>query len=308
MAKRKKDEIDVYVEKVSAKEIEGEYDTRDLCAQFSQKELMKKCQAARKFEIYQLRFNGKNTGYGRCSDQRCRDSLWLKGKSAIFMTNPLKTAGARWQEIERHLKKHLKLDGLDTTTQSAKKSTGPTQTTLHGFGRTKKLPNSVIEEMHTHNINVVAQQHTSLNFFSKDEVRDRDRTLLKAGGFDPEEVLKFDRTGPTVKKDLERKSHADKLLIAQIAPKLAEEGLIALAFDHMEIRNMKNQKVVGINLQDGSTADAVRPKNALGIQLIVKCADGKRRAYILKYCAVINKTNQTTLRWAREILQESAKL
>ena len=44
MAKRKKEEIEVYVEKVSAKEIEGEYDTRDLCAQFSDKELMKKCQ------------------------------------------------------------------------------------------------------------------------------------------------------------------------------------------------------------------------------------------------------------------------
>ena len=45
MAKRKKDEIDVYVEKVSTKEIEGEHDTRDLCAQFSEKELRKKCQA-----------------------------------------------------------------------------------------------------------------------------------------------------------------------------------------------------------------------------------------------------------------------
>ena len=78
MSKRKKEEIDVYVEKVSAKETEGEYDTRDLCAQFSDKELMKKCQAARKFEIHQLRFNGKNTGYGRCTDQRCRDSMWLK--------------------------------------------------------------------------------------------------------------------------------------------------------------------------------------------------------------------------------------
>ena len=71
MAKRKKEEIDVYVEKVSAKEIEGEYDTRDLCAQHSDKELMKKCQAARKFEIHRLLFNGKNTGYGRCSDRRC---------------------------------------------------------------------------------------------------------------------------------------------------------------------------------------------------------------------------------------------
>ena len=69
MSKRKKQEIDVYIEKVNAKEIEGEYDTRDLCAKHFERELMKKCQAARKFEIHQLLFNGKPTGYGRCSDQ-----------------------------------------------------------------------------------------------------------------------------------------------------------------------------------------------------------------------------------------------
>ena len=307
MSKRKKEEIDVYVEKVSAKETEGEYDTRDLCAQFSDKELMKKCQAARKFEIHQLRFNGKNTGYGRCTDQRCRDSMWLKDKSAVFMTNPFKTAGARWQQIERHLKKHLKMDGTNNAGPSAKKSGGPTQSTLDAFTKAKKLPKSVIQEMQAHNINVVAQRHTSLNFFSKDEVRDRDRTLLKAGGFDPDEVLKFDRTGPTVKKDLERKTKSNNALIAQIAPKLAEEGLIALAFDHMDIQNMKNQKLIGTNLQDGSTADAVRPKHALGILLILTAEDKTRTAYLLKYCAVAEKTNQATLRWARDTLQESAK-
>ena len=180
MAKRKKDEIEVYVERVSAKEKEGEYGTRDLCAQHSDKELMKKCQAARKFQIHPLMFNGKNTGYGRCSDRTCQDAMWLKEKSAIFMTNPLKTAGARWQQIERHLKKHSKLDALNDADQSAK-SSGSTQTRLNIFTKAKKLPKSVIDEMRIHNINVVSQRHTSLNFFSKDEIRDRDRTLLKAG-------------------------------------------------------------------------------------------------------------------------------
>ena len=31
--KRKKEEIDVYIEQVAAKEKEGEYDTRDMCGQ-----------------------------------------------------------------------------------------------------------------------------------------------------------------------------------------------------------------------------------------------------------------------------------
>ena len=64
-----------------------------------------------------------------------------------------------------------------------------------------------------------------------------------------EEVLKYDRTRPTIKKDLERKTYKNPELISQIAPKLAEEGLI-VAFDHMEIKNMK--KLVEITLQDGS--------------------------------------------------------
>lgn len=306
MAKRKKEEIQVYVDQVDAREIEGTYDTRDLCAPFSEKELMKTCQAVRKFEIHQLLFNGRYTGFGRCTDPQCRNGVWLNDKSAVFMTNPLKTKGARWQQIERHLKQHSKY-ASNSLGQSAKKSTEPTQTTLHAFTKAKKLPKSVVEEMRTQNINVVAQRHVGLNFFSKEEVRDRDRTLLKAGGFDPDEVFKFDRTGPTVKKDLERKTHSNKVLIAQIAPKLAEEGLIALALDHMEIKNMKNQKLVGVNLQDGSTAEAVRPKHALGIQLILTAADGTRNAYLLNYCAVAEKTNQTTLRWARETLQESAE-
>ena len=312
MTKRKKEEIDVYIERVNAKEIEGEYDTRDLCAKHSERELMKKCQAARKFEIHQLLFNGQPTGFGRCSDQSCRDSLWVKEKNAVFQTNPYKTAGAKWQQMERHLKKHLKLETADDATKktpgpSAKKTPGPKQTTLNVYSKARKLPQSVVEEMRTHNMNVVAQRHTSLNFFSKEEVRDRDRTLLKAGGFDPDEVLKFDRTGPTVSKDLERNTKLNTDLISKIAPKLAEEGLVALAFDHHEIKNLKNQKLVGINLQDGSTAEAVRPNQALGILLIIKAADGQRYCYLLKYCAVAEKNNQTTLRWARETLKESAK-
>ena len=59
------------------------------------------------------------------------------------------------------------MDGANNAGSSAKKSGGPTQSTLHAFTKAKKLPKSVIEEMRAHNINVVAQRHTSLNFFFK---------------------------------------------------------------------------------------------------------------------------------------------
>ena len=312
--KRKKEEINVYVEKVSAKEIDGLYDTVDLCAQKYKDtkvqrradELMREAQAAEKFEIHQLLFNGQPTGVARCTSQRCRGEMWSKKKKSVFQVNPYKTKDAKWQSMERHLiGYHSAAAKSDEAGTSAKKHSGPQQTKLNVITK-KKIPQSLVEEMRSHNITVVSQRHTSLNFFSKEEVRARDQALLKAGGFDPDEVYKFDRTGPTVKKDLERNSEKHLALIAEIAPKLAEEGVFALALDHMEIKNMKNQKLVGINLQDGSSADAVRPKHALGIQLII-CAKGKRHGYPLAYRAVAEKSNQATLRWARETLKESAK-
>ena len=305
--KRKREEIEVYIEKVSTKEIEGEYEALDICAQkHSEKELMRKTQAAGKFEINQLMFNGKPTGYARCSSRQCRDSLWIKKKSAVFQINPYKTSGAKWQLLERHLKNyHFTADEIESAASSAKQSSGPQQTKLNLTTKNKKLPKSLVDEMRAHNIAVVAQRHTSLNFFSKEEVRERDRALLKAGGFDPDEVLKFDRTGPTVKKDLERNTETNLVLISKIAPKLAEEGLIALSFDHQELKKMNNQKLVGVNLPDESTAEAVRPKHALGTQLIL--AGAKRSSYLIGFRAVAQKDNQTTLRWARETLQESAK-
>ena len=308
--KRKKEEIDVYIEQVAAKEKEGEYDTRDMCCQkFKQEDQNKRMQTAQeagKFEIHQLLFKGKPTGYARCSSQNCRNSMWMKYKIAVFQINPYKTQGAKWQLMKRHLDTYHSSTGkADEAASSSKTKSGPQQTKLNITSKAKKIPQSLAEEMRKHNINVVARRHTSLNFFAKEEVRERDRALLRAGGFDPDEVLKFDRTGPTVKKDLERNTQSNKALIAEIAPKLAEEGVLALALDHMEIKNMKNQKLIGVNLQDGSTAEAVRPKHALGIQLIIS-GEGGREGYMLGYCAVPEKTNETTLRWAREILQESA--
>jgi len=82
--KRKKEEIDVYIEQVAAKEKDGEYDTRDICGQKFKQEFQNKrmqtAQEAGKFEIHQLLFKGQPTGYARCSSQKCRDAMWMKKK------------------------------------------------------------------------------------------------------------------------------------------------------------------------------------------------------------------------------------
>ena len=309
--KRKKEEIDVYIEQVAAKEKDGEYDTRDICGQKFKQEFQNKrmqtAQEAGKFEIHQLLFKGQPTGYARCSSQKCRDAMWMKKKIAVFQINPYKTQGAKWQLLERHLKTyHSSAGEADEAASSSKTKSGPQQSKLNVTTKGKKLPLLAVQRLRKHNINIAAKRRTSLNFFAKDEVREKDQELLELGGYDPNEVYRFDRTGPTVKKDLERNSRSNKELIADIAPKLAEEGVFALAMDHMEIKNMKNQKLIGVNLHDENTAEAVRPTHALGMQLIIS-VEGGRKGYMLGYSAVPEKTNETTLKWAREILQESAK-
>ena len=307
--KRKKDEITDYIDKVDAKEIEGEYDSVDLAAKnHKDRDRLLKSLEKEKFEIRALLYKGKPTGYGSCSSQRCKNAMWSKSNKCTFQIHDDRKAGSKWQLIWRHLRQYHPLpEDISGTSEnrSAGKPEKARQTKIDSFSTSKKLPQSVIDEMRQHNINVVAQRHTSLNFFSKEEVRDRDRTLLKAGGFNPDDVLKFDRTGPTVKKDLERKSVANQQFIAKVAGKLAENRVLALAMDHHDIKNLGNQELVGVNPQDGTTAEAVRPKSAFGLQLIL-CADGERHSYLLKYIAVTNKSNSTTLRWAREVLQVSA--
>ena len=235
--------------------------------------------------------------------------MWSKDNKCTFQIQNDRKAGSKWQLIERHLLQFHQLpEDLSGTSKnrSADKADKARQTKIDSFRASKKLPQSVIDELRQHNINVVAQRHTSLNFFSKEEVRNRDRALLKAGGFNPDDVLKFDLTGPTIKKDLERNSAANQTFIAKVGGKLAECRLLALAIDHHDIKNLGNQELVGVNPHDGTTADAVRPKSALGLQLILCALDGTRHAYLLAYIAVTEKTNATTLRWAREVLQESA--
>ena len=312
MVKRKKsakDEIDQYIDKVDLKEIDGEHDfSVDLLSEnHSGRDRTKKTLEIEKFEINALLYNGKPTGFATCSSERCKRQMWRKEQEQTFQVQPQRIPGSKWQLIERHLVKYHQLPE-DIAGPLRNTSTRETsrQTKIDSFTPNKKLPQSLVDEMRQHNINVVAQRHTSLNFFSKEEVRQRDRTLLKAGGFNPDDVLKFDRTGPTLKKDLERNSVANQQLIAKVAEKLADHRILAIAIDHHEIKNLGNQKIIGINAEDGSSGDAKRATSALGLQLILCATDGSRLAYMLNYIAVTEKTNAATLRSAREVLQESA--
>ena len=306
--KREKDDIDLYIDRVDAKEIDGEYDSVDLLSKnHSDRDRMKKCMEKEKFEIHALLYNGKPTGYGSCTSPRCRKAMWMKENERTFQVQLNRKNGSKWQLIERHLiQYHESPEEKAGPRQKPLLAEKARQTKIDSFTPSKKLPQSVIDEMRQQNINVVSRRHTSLNFFSKDDVRERDRTLLKAGGFNPDEVLKFDRTGPTVKKDLERNSAANKQLIAKVSEKLADHRLHALAIDFHDIKNLPNQKIVGVNPEDGSSGDATRSKSALGFQLILCAPDESRIPYLMGYIAVTDKTNSTTLRLAREVLQESA--
>ena len=296
MSKRKKTEIDSYTEKVDLREIDGDFEEKDQCAKYKEP-LMTTAQKKESFTIRALLYNGKPTGYGQCSSERCRKLQWTRKNKNIFKIQEGVRSGSKWQLIERHLTNyHVE----DAQTKMRKPQKGIQQTLLSNAR--KKLPDSVIAELRENNCNLVAQCHTPLNHFSKEAVRKRDQILLRAGNFDEAEVFKFDRTGPTTKRDLEKQSDAQFNFLKEVIPELAKQNLLALAVDHKSILNLKNQKL------DTSAPELGRPKDALGLQLVLCAHDGKRYSYLLEFCAVPEKTNEATINKLKSMLQESAHI
>ena len=144
------------------------------------------------------------------------------------------------------------------------------------------------------NAQIVASAHTSLGFFGKEELRNRDRILLIQGGFDPDEVFRFDKGDTTTKRDIIKISEAQLNLIRRCAPKLAEKNLLAVTVDHQAITPLVNHT----------------EKNALGIGLVlsadVGAQDGKaqRYSYLLQYEPCHNVGNEDTVKSVKKTLEE----
>ena len=308
MSKRPRIEITEYCSAVEKKEQDGIYDDADLCKKYFAEVWMKEAQERESFTINSLLFEGTATGYAKCSSDRCREHMWITKKKATFKIQKGVNGGSAPGLMERHIQNYH-------SEKTARRDIS-VQPSIRAFAaKTKKLSDSTVRELRAANCNIIAQTHTSLNHFSKEAVRNRDRILLRAGGFDPDEVKRFDVTGPTCKRDLEAQSERHFDFLTNVIPKLAEKNLIALAVDHKAILNLKNQKLIPRELSaksaednrphediieiqqsqnESANEDRVRPKDALGLQLILLASDGKRYSYLLEFQPVTEKTKDAT--------------
>ena len=299
MSKRPRTEIDDYCRAVEKKERDGVYADADLCGKYSFDGWMKEAQQKEKFTISELLFEGKPTGYAQCSSERCRKQMWAAKQKTIFKIQKGVKSGSAPGLMSRHIDNYHA-----EKTESAKRTKAQPSITTYA-AENKKLSESVVREIRAGNCNVIAETHVSLNHFSKKAVQERDAIMLRAGKYDPTEVKRFDVSGPTCKRDLEKQSQIHHDFLTRVIPELAAKGLIALAIDHKSVLNLKNQKLIADELAaDSDDEDKTRPKDALGLQLILTAPDGKRYVYLLEFKPVANKTNAATAKILKEMFKK----
>ena len=291
MSKRPRIEITEYCTAVEVKENDGIFNEADLCGKYESMQWMKDAQKKESFSIHELLFEGQPTGYAKCSSDSCRDLMWKSKQKAIFKIQKGTKGGSAPGLMERHIQNYH-------AEKSAKKEVRAQPSIKLFTAKTKKLSDSAIRELRTANCNIIAQTHTSLNHFSKQSVREKDAILLREGGFDPDEIKRFDVTGPTCKRDLEKQSEEHFDFLTKVNPQLAEKNLIGCAVDHKSILNLPNQKPIpsesAADSEQSANTEKIRPKDALGFQEILLASDGKRYSYLLEFMAVTDKTKEGT--------------
>lgn len=144
-----------------------------------------------------------------------------------------------------------------------------------------------MKEIRRLNASVIAQSGCGLNFFKKDAMQERDRALMRACGYDPDEVDRFDKSSTGVKNDLFKQELYARDLIRKAIPALVKCNRIAVQFDHQQITHLRSE---------------TGPK-AFGAGLILTGADKLRHIYLCGFVAVPDATDATTHQVLKSIAQ-----
>ena len=115
------------------------------------------------------------------------------------------------------------------------------KTLLSDFLAKRQLTPEMIAELRENNLQVLASTNVPLTYFSKEVVKNRDRLLLEIGGFNPEDVNKFDMSPETLKVDARKVSEDHQLIIRRTSRRIAEKGQLGAAIDHKAILNTDGQ-------------------------------------------------------------------
>ena len=118
-------------------------------------------------------------------------------------------------------------------------------------------------------------------------MQERDRALLRACGYDEDEVSKFNKSSTGIKNDLFKQELIARDLIRKAIPGLVKCNRIAVQFDHQQITHLRNES---------------GPK-AFGVGLILTGSDNLRYIYLCGFEAVPDGRDATTHQVLKSISQ-----
>ena len=320
-AKRKRKEISVetirdkkerkaYVTMVNKGRAQGNFETENLCPRncpLATDPDIKDFIEGNDFQIFALLDkNGAHTGYGRCTFTSCETKMLAVNKR-VFQIQDKAAPGTKKQLLLRHFRKYHSDNQTDYDSDAQIEDNSivsdSSQSSMVQFGRIerrritvqlRKLPDSVVTELRRKNCEIVATAHTPLGFFGKQVMRERDQILLRAAGYDPDEVFRFDKGETTMKRDLFAEGAARKAILRQCLPQLANLNLLSATMDHQTITALKGEvdsDALGIGIMLSTAPDAQNPK----------C---HRVPFLLKYEPVNSTANDLTSKLAIKVFQE----
>ena len=249
------------------------------------------------FVFNALLFEGMQTGYARCSIERCRERMKRDEGKVVFQCQEYNRNGLQRRFLERHLTVYHKTEQeLEAQKRKRRRPSAPhpSQERMTTFLQPKKkqISHANKEKLKTLNAAVIASNNLSLNFFVSEEMIERDRFLLEAAEIDPDQVYHFNRGETAVKEDLFKVGNANRQLIKSVAPQLAEKSRLSWIMDHQSILQLTNEP----------------SRHALGIGLLLAATDGKRYPFLLSYESVESVRIEETVRVGKNVAKERFKI
>ena len=288
--------FDAYLKRINSEEEIGTFeDGVDLIdLKHSNDPLTITYRAREGFVFNALLFNGEQTGYARCSLDRCRERMKREEHLQVFQCQEYNRTGLQRKFLRRHLEVYHKTDSeLEAQRRRSRRqiaSQDNSQSAMTDFVKPvkKKLSHGAKEKMKQLNAAVIAGNNLSMNFFVSDEMLERDRFLLESTQTDPDDVYQFNRSAICVKEDLFKIGSATRQLIKAVAPQLAEKSRLCWLMDHQSILQLNNET----------------NRSALGSALLLKATDKKRYQILMSFDSVDSTGTEPTVRLAKKTAKE----
>ena len=275
-------EIKKYAESINRGDEEGVFGENDL-TQNSKDEFILKKKREKPFQILPLLHNGNETGWGTCTT--CEHGTGRYNKKVFKVAD--KSTGCKVEHIRRHLRSwhSSEEERREEDLERAKDSRQPQ---ISSYLNQKRLNQAQIAEMRQANLEVMTTTNVPLGFFNKPAMKKRDQKLLIMCGYSPDDAAKFNKSAESMKRDGFKQSDKNKEIIKEVAPILAKDGNLAIAIDYKSILNQKGDE----------------EPDALGVELIVTLDNHQRYHYLLDYIPSSEKDKDTTVKLARQCLEE----